>query len=286
MRSISRNGIDLKKLSLMAILVNAVQIVSSVFIAAILLATPQLISDIMVQVLLIAVLLVTIAGAIYDITEAVRARKLDSSHDMLEDSYKNLTYLNTEMRKQRHDFKNHLQVIYSLLELNEPNEAIAYIDRVNADLSHVQSSLKTIHPAVNALIAAKKNDADEAGIVFALNVQTDLEKLPVPAYEICRALSNLIDNAFDALIGQDDPMLRLTIEDLGANFRFTVSNNGPANDQAALDHIFTAGYSTKGSGRGMGLAIVSDIAKSAGGELFVDSQPAITKFIIEVPKNK
>ncbi|MBQ4158530.1 MAG: Spo0B domain-containing protein, partial [Clostridia bacterium] len=175
MRSISRNGIDLKKLSLMAILVNAVQIVSSVFIAAILLATPQLISDIMVQVLLIAVLLVTITGAIYDITEAVRARKLDSSHDMLEDSYKNLTYLNTEMRKQRHDFKNHLQVIYSLLELNEPNEAIAYIDRVNADLSHVQSSLKTIHPAVNALIAAKKNDADEAGIVFTLNVQTDLE---------------------------------------------------------------------------------------------------------------
>ncbi|MBQ3169992.1 MAG: Spo0B domain-containing protein, partial [Clostridia bacterium] len=135
MRSISRNGIDLKKLSLMAILVNAVQIVSSVFIAAILLATPQLISDIMVQVLLIAVLLVTITGAIYDIMEAVRARKLDSSHDMLEDSYKNLTYLNTEMRKQRHDFKNHLQVIYSLLELNEPNEAIAYIDRVNADLS-------------------------------------------------------------------------------------------------------------------------------------------------------
>lgn len=284
MRSISRNGIDLKKLSLMAILVNAVQIVSSVFIAAILLATPQLISDIMVQVLLIAVLIVTITGAVYDITEAVRARKLDSSHDMLEDSYNNLTYLNTEMRKQRHDFKNHLQVIYSLLELNEPNEAIAYIDRVNADLSHVQSSLKTIHPAVNALIAAKKNDADEAGIMFTLNVQTDLEKLPVPSYEICRALSNLIDNAFDALIGQVDPMLRLSIEDLGANYRFTVSNNGPAIDQAALDHIFTAGYSTKGTGRGMGLAIVSDIAKSAGGGLFVDSLPSITKFIIEIPK--
>ena len=41
----------------------------------------------------------------------------------LEEAYGRLEDLNREMRAQRHDFMNHLQVVYSLIEMNEPGEA-------------------------------------------------------------------------------------------------------------------------------------------------------------------
>ncbi len=286
MRRLTSSSINLRKLSFMAILVNTAQIASALFIAGILIFEPHLINSLSMRVLLITVLIVTTTGAVLDIREAVRTRRLDEHADMLEDSIDNLTYLNTEMRKQRHDFMNHLQVVYSLLELEEPKEAMDYIERVHTDLNKVGKILKTAHPAINALIAAKSNDAEEAGVAFTVNVSSDLSFLPLPPYEICRALGNLIDNAFDALIGQSGGLIRLAFEENTVNYRITVSNNGPAIDQAVLDRIFTAGYSTKGTDRGMGLSIVSEIALSCGGALFVDSSNALTKFIIELPKSR
>lgn len=286
MRRITKREIDIQKLSFMAILVNTAQILSAAFIALILILSPDLIGSIAMRLLLISVLIVTSTGACLDIREAVRTRRLYDHADMLEDSIDNLTFLNTEMRKQRHDFMNHLQVIYSLLELDEPKEAVSYIERVHTDLAKVGKILKTAHPSINALIAAKSNDAEEAGVAFLLNVSTSLESLPLAPYEICRALGNLIDNAFDALIGQNGPIIRVSFEENGKGYRLTVSNNGPQIEQNVLDSLFTAGYSTKGTGRGMGLSIVSDIASSVGGSLSVDSSPAITKFIIDLPKMK
>jgi len=286
MRRLTSGSINLRKLSLMAILVNSAQIASALFIWVILIFKPHLINSLSMRFLLITVLIVTTTGAILDIREAVRTRRLDEHADMLEDSLDNLTYLNTEMRKQRHDFMNHLQVVYSLLELNEPKEAMDYIERVHTDLNKVGKILKTAHPAINALIAAKSIDAEEAGVAFTVNVSSDLNFLPIQPYEICRALGNLVDNAFDALIGQSGGLIRLAFEETAANYRISVSNNGPAIDQTVLDRIFTAGYSTKGTERGMGLSIVSEIAASCGGALFVDSSSALTKFIIELPKSK
>lgn len=284
MRRLTSTGINLKKLAFMAIFVNAVQIASAAFIAALLIFSPDIINTPSMRILLICVLIVTALGAIVDIREAVRTRRLDEHADMMADSLDNLESLNTVMRKQRHDFMNHLQVIYSLLELDDPKECMNYIERVHTDLSKVGKTLKTAHPAINALIAAKSNDAAQSGIAFTLNVSTSLEYLPIPAYEICRALGNLIDNAFDALIGQSEPLIRLSFEEIASNYRLTVSNNGPAIDQDALDRIFSAGYSTKGTERGMGLSIVTEIAHLAGGGLYVDSSAAVTKFILDIPK--
>ena len=39
------------------------------------------------------------------------------------------------MRAQRHDFMNHIQVVYSLIEMNEPGEAMTYRDNSTATCS-------------------------------------------------------------------------------------------------------------------------------------------------------
>lgn len=284
MRRIARDRIDVGKLAVMTVLVNAFQIIAAVFIAVLVLYDPGLLGNLYTKLLTLFVLLIVCWGAYYDIREALAARRLDDEADMLKQSLLNLEKLNFEMRKQRHDFMNHLQVIYSLTELQEGDEALKYIDSVHKDIARVGSALKTAHPAINALISAKKHDALERRIAFTLICDTALDHLPVPAWEACRAIGNLIDNAFDALRDTRPASVQVQLEETEKSYLFTVSNNGPEIPPEVLSRIFEAGFSTKGENRGMGLSIVSDIAATAGGGLYVDTKPGATAFRIELPK--
>jgi two-component system, LytTR family, sensor histidine kinase AgrC len=53
--------------------------------------------------------------------------------EMIKGTLAQVEELNNTLRSQRHDFMNHLQVVYSLLELNEYPEAQNYLDRVYLD---------------------------------------------------------------------------------------------------------------------------------------------------------
>ncbi|MDF2908581.1 MAG: signal transduction histidine kinase regulating citrate/malate metabolism, partial [Herbinix sp.] len=54
-------------------------------------------------------------------------------NDIMTESMSNLEELNTRLRTQRHDYLNHFQVIYGLMELGEYEEAKGYIDPVFKD---------------------------------------------------------------------------------------------------------------------------------------------------------
>jgi sensor histidine kinase regulating citrate/malate metabolism len=94
---------------------------------------------------------------------------------------------------------NHLQVVFSLLELGDSDEAMKYVESVYGDIKRTGSALKTAIPAVNALIAAKRQDCEAQGIALALHIASSWQGLPVPGWEMCRVLGNLIDNAREAL---------------------------------------------------------------------------------------
>ena len=80
----------------------------------------------------------------------------------LEEAYSQLEDLNREMRAQRHDFMNHIQVVYSLIEMNEPGEAMTYMDKLYGDMQRVSRMMRTACPAVNALIQAMRDSATQS----------------------------------------------------------------------------------------------------------------------------
>ena len=79
--------------------------------------------------------------------------------------------LNRQLRMQRHDFINHLQVIYALLQMDESDQAMAYMDKVYKDLQRVSSLLKTKSSAVNGLLAAKSVQGEKRGIRMAFDIK-------------------------------------------------------------------------------------------------------------------
>lgn len=280
-----RRFVNLKKAVIYTVVINMLQIAGSITVAVMSLITGgHAFIGLPEQVLLCTMTLLVSWGAVLDIREAFSARKLASDADMLQDAYAQLEDLNSTLRAQRHDFMNHLQVVFSLLELEDYKEASDYIERVYGDIRRVSRTLKTAHPAINALLAAKVGDCEARGVHVDLQIESPWIDLPVESWEMCRVLGNLIDNAMDAMKDTPEPRLLIRLSESVQSYTFAIANNGPMIQPSVAERIFQRGFSTKGEGRGMGLSIVRGIMESGGGKLTLSSDEEETRFEGTLPK--
>ena len=202
------------------------------------------------------------------------------------DTIKDLESFNKTLRTQRHDYLNHIQVIYSLMELEEFEDARNYIEPVYKDIVRISKALKTSKPAVNALLQAKLQMAEKNEIDMELEIKSDLKHLDMEPWEFCRVIGNIIDNAIYALKLKPDNRYMLVefAEDL-QNIKINISNNGESIPKGIIDNIFKVGVTTKGDkGDGMGLAIVKEIVETFCGTVVVTSDEKKTSFEIILPK--
>ena len=288
MKRALRERIDISKISKYSIAANAMQILFAfgIFLYA-LFGREFNLTGRAEQVLVGAMALIVIWGAALDIRDAFNARKIARQSEMLEEAYGQLEDLNATLRAQRHDFKNHLQVVFGLIELKEYREAQEYIERVYGDVELVGRSLKTAIPAVNALFAAKMADCEEKGIQMDVQIHSPWQGMPIAGWEMCRILGNLIDNAMDAILSGKSPRKILTVE-IGErlqDFTFRVENTGPEIPEDLRERIFERGFTTKSSGCGLGLSIVREILRENGGDIRLFSDEKGTRFEGRIPKN-
>lgn len=270
------------------LLINGLQLLAVLCLAVV--VSDQITGNINPTVFLAAVILTAIlllSSLITLLGLYASSRSQDASY---RESMKNLEDLNLKLRAQRHDYMNHIQVIYGLLELGEYEEARRYMEPVFRDITKVTKALKTYQPAVNALLRAKMESAEQKGISMTVEVGTPLKKIPLPAWELCKVLSNLIDNAITALEeGQKEgraerPALTVEICQEPGCYIFNVGNNGPRIPEECREMIFHQGFTTKKEeGHGTGLTIVSEIVKEAGGSIALTSEEEKTCFEVRLP---
>lgn len=287
MKRTLKDRLNLKKAARFAVVINAMQVAAMVGVLLYTLFKGPA-QGRYIEIAAIAAALVLVSwGAIVDIREALNAGKIADQAQMLVEAYGQLERLNGTLRKQRHDFMNHLQVVFSLLELNDADEAMRYVESVYGDIKKTGSVLKTALPAVNALIAAKRQDCEEKGISLRLRIASGWQDLPMPGWEMCRVLGNLIDNARDAMLevpDRPDKWIELSIDETPGAYAFSVANNGPAIDPQLHNRIFQMGFTTKSDGHGSGLSIVEELMHRYGGEIRVASDENMTVFTGSLPK--
>lgn len=205
-----------------------------------------------------------------------------------EETLKDLESLNNTLRAQRHDYLNHFQVVYGLMELEEYEEARKYLAPVFREMNKVGKVLKTAQPAVNALLQAKLQAAEEGGIEVYLDIHSDLKQLPMEAWSLCKVLANIIDNAIRAMKESDSDVphrMKIAISEEENGYYFTIANNGPMIPTELQKDIYQPGVTTrKEEGHGMGLYIVKKIIQEVGGSIRLTSTPENTAFDIMVPR--
>lgn len=192
------------------------------------------------------------------------------------------------LRAHTHEFMNKLHVILGLLNIKRYDKLEEYIlqtaHHYQTDIGTIQSKVKS--PVVAGFLMGKINRAKEAGVTLTL---ADESQIPDTASEeqvavLITALGNLIENALDAMEGQQEGEIGLLLHYQNGWLSCEVSDDGPGIDPTQLESIFTKGFSTKGENRGVGLFLARQQIQNLGGDISVESEPGVfTQFFVHIP---
>lgn len=183
------------------------------------------------------------------------------------------------LRAQNHEFMNKLHTISGLIQLEEYDEAVDYIELISEQRQEILQILnyKIKNPYVSAILLAKYNKATEAKISLEIDSDSNLDNIPksITIDEICSVIGNLIENAIDELVKIENGAIKVSLngDDKGLNIR--IEDNGPGINEQIRNKIFERGITTKEGNRGIGLSIVKKIIDSAGGTINIIEQNGV-----------
>lgn len=276
---------NVQKATLYAIVINGVQLMTLIaFVLYVTLADLSGSSRVYLQAIAILGAVLAGWGAMIDIQDALLTRRRLRTINELQLVNEQMDTLNFKLRAQRHDFLNHIQVVYSLLEMEEYKEAEDYLEKVYTQLHAVSKVMRTGVTAFNALLQVKAGAAEERGVKLTLDIRSTLSGLIMPSWELCCVMGNLLDNAMDAAGIAQEPSVSLKITESLRNYEFVIRNNGAVIPEPLRAHIFEAGVTTKGEGHGMGLSIVRQRLNEYGGDITLDAGSSETAFTLILPR--
>ncbi|MFJ2110708.1 MULTISPECIES: ATP-binding protein [unclassified Streptomyces] len=175
------------------------------------------------------------------------------------------------LRSQAHEAANRLHTVVSLIELGRVEQAVEF---ATAELELAQALTDKVvgavgEPVLAALLLGKAAQANERGVelVLAEDSLIDDGVLPstLPARDLVTILGNLIDNAVDAAQGGEGARVTVTARVDGGELLLGVRDTGAGVDPGDRDEVFRRGWSTRGPGRGLGLALVRQAVHRAHG---------------------
>lgn len=154
----------------------------------------------------------------------------------------------------------------NLLQKNVSEEAINYAEMKNVMLipilDYVISEKKTELTEVNSSISLELQISDEAYKAF-------IRVVPV---ELKRILSNLVNNAIEAIGKQQGGCIKIQAYCINAYASIKIIDNGPGIDQKKLQNIFNEGVSFKAYGSGLGLHHAKQNIEQWYGTISIESQ--------------
>lgn len=103
--------------------------------------------------------------------------------------------------------------------------------------------------------------------------------------EIMQVILNLINNAVDSILENEEKWIKLSISKANGFINFTVTDSGKGIDLKTQIHLFEPFFTTKdiGKGTGLGLSISKGLVEAHGGTLSYDPEKKNTTFNIMIP---
>lgn len=197
--------------------------------------------------------------------------------------------LYTALRSQRHDLANHLQVLYGFLQMGNIPEVKQYLETMIGENINSHNLVNTGNPGLSALLYIKSGIALVNSIDFRISINNQLNNIGISSYELNRIIGNIINNAFDYVIKQEDKAKRVVefkVSQAESFYLFEISNYGHI-DEEIKDKLFEKGFSTKeGEHSGLGLFIVKSILAKHRGIVDIANKNNMVIFSLYIPMKK
>lgn len=224
-----------------------------------------------------------IIGAISTFRDKTEVRKLMQRLDGM------VNYADA-LRERSHEFMNKLHVILGLLHLKSYKQLENYILKTaNSYQEEIGSLLGKIKsPVIAGFLLSKINRTSDLGHSLVISNES---QLPENSNEdqvavLITVLGNLIENALEALGQEPGGEISLSLHYRHGWLHCEVNDDGPGIAPEHIEHIFEKGVSSKGTERGVGLALVKQQVENVGGNISVESEPGIfTQFFVQLPWN-
>lgn len=200
--------------------------------------------------------------------------------------------LTDALRAQQHEFSNRMHVLAGLLELGRGTEAMSYAHQVNGATADIAADLQRNldDPHVVALLLAKHTVATERGATLVVDCPSPVHISDEQSEAIVTIIGNLVDNAVDAVADASDAgdtaLVTVALTTYDDRLVIEVADTGPGIAADARESVFARGWSTKTTpgdrSRGLGLALVRQLAERFGGTVSVDEGPG-ARFRVVLP---
>ncbi|MEE2032824.1 sensor histidine kinase [Rhodococcus chondri] len=184
--------------------------------------------------------------------------------------------LTTALRAQRHEFANRLHLLNGLLQGGLAAQATEYIEQIlgSGPLGQQLEGVDAVaDPYLQAFLTAKAAHARESGVALVLGENTWVHGTVRVPVDVTTVVGNLLDNAVEAAreSGHQPAEVEIELVEDGVDLHITVADTG-CGISSGLADIFAEGVTTHTDatvpgGRGMGLALVRQIARRHGGDI-------------------
>jgi PAS domain S-box-containing protein len=155
------------------------------------------------------------------------------------------------------------------------NRAAEIIDRIRSlyRKSPPQRELVDVNGIIQEMLTLLKGEADRYSVAMRTDVSAELPRIMADRVQLQQVFMNLMLNSIEAM---KDSGGELTVKSglQDGQLQFSVSDTGVGLPAEKIDQIFSAFFTTKPQGSGMGLAISRSIVESHGGQLWASANSA------------
>lgn len=199
--------------------------------------------------------------------ERKRLYLLQSDYSTIEEKLLLQSENSEKLQKIRHDMRNHLINIKTLLSNNKIDESetllselIGEIDKIDVGISQISGN-----GVIDAIVSYKSTVCKNKGIKFEYSLSL-LPKLFIDAIDISSVVSNLIDNAIEASEKTTEPYIRLKIFMHGNYLTIFVKNSflGKEEINTAQGRLLTTKEDS--TQHGYGIQIIEELSRKYDGE--------------------
>lgn len=181
--------------------------------------------------------------------------------------YESLLESNREIRKIKHDMKNHIYCLQELSRNGNYKELDKYLKDINDSIVAI-SNVQTGSEIADAIISEKKKKAEEKEII--LKVDGTILGLDLKAIDTCTIFANLLDNAIEAVcqLPKEYRQIELSLKKNKNYYLITECNRV----EHKLDVVDNEILSTKKDKKnhGFGIANMKDAVAKYDGECSID----------------
>lgn len=195
----------------------------------------------------------------------------------------------TQIRARQHEFDNHISALCNLHYIcKDYDELVQEQSKYAKDVisnNRFHRLLVSGNPVIAGFLYGKLSSIQEQGIEVTYTFHISEFNSKIPVYLVVELIGNLLKNAVEAVKTQQvEKQIHLSCTENENEFCLGVRNRSEKIPLDEMGRFFEKGYSSKGSGRGLGLYNVKEICEKYGVDIVCDNTEVDDKnwFLIEL----